>query len=171
MRAPSFNGLRVFLLGLVVAAGACSSSGGNSGADADAFVGTWTFQSGAITPACSLVMLDPIDMTGDVVTMTKTDANHVTMMISGNGVMCDVAFAVDGKTATAAAGQTCAISASGYNAVVNVSSWTMTLSGSNDIGMSMMGTTSVTAMGFTINCAPTATGTMVRSSSDAAQSG
>lgn len=164
MRALSL--IAVFTVGLAMTG--CSSSG--SGPNADAYVGSWTFQSGTIVPMCSTIMLGNIDLTGDAVAITKIDGSHVAMVINGGGVMCDVRFTVDGNSAKADSGQTCAISDSGVNAVVNVSSWTLSLSGSQ-IDMSMSGSTSVTELGITITCAPTSTGTMVRSGSDAAQSG
>ena len=152
------------LCGGLVLAG-CSSSGGSS-ITADEYVGTWTFQSGTIVPNCSGITLGNVDLTGDAVTITKVDTTHIQMVVSGGGVMCDVHFTVNGATAKADSGQTCALSESGYNAVLNVTTWNLSLSGS-DIQMSMSGTASVSI----VSCAPTSTGTMVRSGSDAAQSG
>lgn len=164
MRASLFHSLRLVAAALALTTAACSSSG--SSTNPDSFVGTWSFQWGSIMPMCSGVTLGDIDLTGDTVSITKIDTTHVAMMISGGGVMCDVRFTVDGSKATADSGQTCAISSSGYNAVLDVKSWTMTLAGST-IDMSMSGTASV----LIVSCTPTSTGTMVRSTSDAAQGG
>ncbi len=160
MRATSL----IAVLAAVLTLAGCSSS--SSSINADAYVGTWTFQSGTIVPNCSGITLGNVDLTGDAVSISKVDTSHIQMMISGGGVMCDVHFTVDGGTAKADSGQTCALSESGYNAVLNVTTWTLSLSGT-DIQMSMSGTASVSI----VSCAPTSTGTMVRSTSDAAQSG
>jgi hypothetical protein len=160
MRATSL--IAVLAAGLAVAA--CSSS--STPPNPDAYVGTWTFQSGTIVPNCTGITLGTVDLTGDAVTITKVDTSHIQMMISGGGVMCDVHFTVNGNSATADSGQTCALSESGYNAVLNVTTWTLALSAA-DIQMSMSGTASVSI----VSCVPSSSGTMVRSTSDAAQSG
>lgn len=164
MRAPLL--IAVLTAGLSLAG--CSSSGGGSSITADDYAGSWTFQSGNIMPNCSGITLGTVDLTGDAVTITKIDSSHIQLMISGGGVMCDVRFTVNGSTATTESGQTCALSESGYSAVLNVTTWTLMLSAS-DIQMSMSGTAS--AAGGLVTCAPTSTGTMVRSRGDAGQSG
>ncbi len=167
MRACLFHGFRIAVTVLVLAAAGCSSS---SNSNPDSFVGTWAFQSGAITPNCSLVTLDPVDLTGSIVNITKIDSSHLAMMISGAGATCNVRFVVDGSTAKVDSGQTCDIVDNGIQATVAVSTWTLSLA-SSQIDMSMTGSTSVNYGGFTITCTPGSTGTLVRSSSDAAQSG
>ena len=156
--------LLITLLAAGLIAAGCGSS--SSSANAESYVGTWTFQSGTIVPNCSGITLGNVDLTGDAVTITKIDTSHIQMMVSGGGVMCDVHFTVDGSSAKADAGQTCALAESGYTATLQVSTWILALSGS-EIQMSMSGTASVSI----VSCAPTSTGTMVRSGSDAAQSG
>jgi hypothetical protein len=159
-----------FLLSLgravVVLALATASCGSSSSSNPDSFVGAWTFQSGSIVPNCAGITLSDIDLTGDAVTITKVDSTHVAMVVAATGAMCNVRFTVSGDTATADAGQTCAISDSGYSATLNVSRWTLSMA-SGTITMSMSGTASVSI----ISCAPTSTGTMVRGGSDAAQAG
>ncbi len=59
-------------------------------------------------------MLSDIDLTGDAVAITKVDATHIAMVVAATGAMCNVRFSVDGNTATADSGQTCAISDAGY---------------------------------------------------------
>ncbi|HXJ22634.1 MAG TPA: hypothetical protein VMT03_20620 [Polyangia bacterium] len=151
-------------LAFVLMAG-CSSSndgGGSGGVTADSYVGTWTFQSGSIDPGCPASLNIPaIDLTGEPVTIAKTDSTHISMMIAATDVMCDVVFTVSGSTATAASGQTCAIKASGITANVTVSTWTLMLSDST-INMSMTGTANAI-----VTCDPTSTGTMVKSGGDA----
>jgi hypothetical protein len=160
MRAPL-----LISLALVLMAG-CSSSGnpGSSGPSADSYVGTWTFQSGSINPGCPASLNVPsIDLTSQPVSISKVDSTHIAMMIAATdqSVMCDVNFTVNGSTATAASGQTCAIKASGITATVMVTSWTLTLSGST-IDMSMMGTANAI-----VTCNPTSTGTLTKTGGDA----
>jgi hypothetical protein len=168
MRATLLNSLRITAVALALAGGCSSSGGGSGGVTADNYVGNWTFQSGSIVPNCSGgISVPTIDLTGDTVAITKVDATHVAAMIGGGGgaaapVMCNVTFTVDGSTAKANSGSTCAINDNGIAATVTVTSWTLTLSG-NQIDMSMAGTASVSIL----TCAPTSTGTLTRSSSDA----
>lgn len=167
MRALLSHSLRLLAAALALAAAGCGSS--SSTAATDSFVGTWSFQSGDIVPTCP-VMIANVDLTGDVVTITKIDSSHVSMMITGTGVMCDVRFTVSDTIAKADANQTCAITASGQSAVVAVQSWTLTPATSS-LSMTMSGSTTVSALGVSLTCMPTATGIMVRSSADAATAG
>ena len=163
MRASLFLSLGRAVLVLGLATASCGSS---SSSNPDSFVGAWTFQSGSIVPHCNGIMLGDIDLTGDAVPITKVDATHIAMVVSATGAMCNVRFTVNGNMATADSGQTCALAASGYAATMNVTSWTLSLS-NDTITMSMSGTAAVAI----VTCAPTSTGTMVRSTSDAAQGG
>jgi hypothetical protein len=147
--------LMAFALVLV---GGCSSSGGGGpgGPNADSYAGMWTFQTGSIVPNCNLTASD-IDLTGQPMTITKTDSSHIAVVVNATGATCDVNFTVNGATATVASGQTCMISDNGITATVNVTSWTLTLSGSQ-LSMSMSG--SASAAGGLVTCTPTSTGTL-----------
>jgi hypothetical protein len=165
MRARLLGTVRAAAVAALALAGAaCSSSSG--GGSPDAYVGTWTFASGSIVPNCTGITLGNVDLTGDTVAISKVDATHVAMMVSGGGVTCNVTFVVNGSTATAESGQTCSLTESGYSAVLSVSSWVLTPS-AGKIDMTMSGTASVSI----VSCAPTSTGTMVPASSDAAAAG
>jgi hypothetical protein len=171
MRATLLNSIRVTVVALALAGG-CSSSpdGGGSGITADNYVGTWSFQSGSsIVPNCTGIAINTVDLTGDMVTITKVDSTHIALMIggaaSGGGavpVMCDVTFTVNGSTAKANGGSSCAINDNGTAVTVNITDWTLTLSG-NQLATMMSGTASV----LIVSCTPTSSGTLVRSGSDA----
>ncbi len=163
MRASAIVCLRRAVLVLALAVASCGSS---SSSNPDAFVGNWTFQSGSIVPNCTGIMLGDINLTGDAVPITKVDATHIAMMVSATGAMCNVRFTVNGNTATADSGQTCAMMDGVYAATMSVTSWTLSLS-NDTITMSMSGTAAVAI----VTCAPTSTGTLVRGGSDAAQGG
>ena len=146
-------------LGLAVIASlaACSGSGGGpdgggGGPQTDAFVGTWTYTAGTITPSMCMVVgqaIPPIALTGQSLTITKTDANHISI---DGGTGCVVAFTVTGYTATAASGQTCVVTVSGIAVALNVTSWTLTVSGSSlgsmQSGSAPLGGASCTASGI-----------------------
>jgi hypothetical protein len=168
MRARLSHSLRLVAAALVLAAAGCGSS--SSASNTDSFVGTWSFASGSIVPNCSIAGIPDIDLTGDIVTISKIDEGHVLMSITGTGVMCDVRFAASDTIATADANQTCAITASGQSAVVSVQSWTL-IPGTSSLNMMMSGTSTVSVMGFPLTCMPTSTGVMVRTSADAAAAG
>src|SRR5450631_3376346 len=85
----------------------CGSSGSSS-APADAFAGNWTFDSGSIDATCAGTALAPIELMGDPLTITKVDATHVTVALTGNGLTCDLNFSVSGSTATVTGTPTCA---------------------------------------------------------------
>lgn len=105
--------------------GAAGSSGGSL---ADAFVGTWTFDSGDLTPLnCAIAgsTLPSLALPGRTLVITKVDATHVT---SAFGPSCDVTFAVSGTSGTAAAGQTCGVMLKSGVVSIAVSSWSLSLS-------------------------------------------
>jgi hypothetical protein len=160
MRAPLLK-----LLAVLALAAGCSSSSSPSGPNADSYVGTWTYQSGSIVPNCpSGLNVSNIDLTGQTMTVTKVDSTHVAVMIAATDVMCDVNFTVNGATATANPGQTCAIQANGQSANVSITTWTLTLASSGtQLSTSMSGTATV----LIVTCTPTSTGTLTKSGSDA----
>ncbi|HZL19037.1 MAG TPA: hypothetical protein VFG23_14970 [Polyangia bacterium] len=139
-----------------------SSSGGGNGA---AFVGTWTYISGStLTPSSCMVLgttIPPLDLTGDTVTITAgASASEIDFV---EGTACTIKFTVSGTTATATSDQSCTLPVSGISAVLNVTSWTLTLSGDTLMagfsGSAPIGGTSCTASG---------TGTLAKNTPDAA---
>ena len=147
----------------------CGSSGAGGGSsDPAAFVATWTFTTGAIDPMCTGLgteTLSPFDLTGDTMTITPVDSTHVSTMLTGTGVMCNVTFTVSGQIATAEAGSTCAftvtIGGSSTAVVVDITSWTLTVSG-DSLTMSMAG--SAKPLSGVVSCTPMGTGTATRPS-------
>jgi hypothetical protein len=135
----------VVLAGLALGVTGCDDKGG-----ADKFVGTWTY-AGAINANCIGTPVDPIDLTGETVTITSTDSTHVSVAL---GTLCTVTFNVDGSTATAAAGQTCSFNIPGIGpATVMITKWTLTVSGetvNSDFASSVL------------ICTPSGTGTLTR---------
>ena len=85
--------------------------GGGAGSPADAFVGSWTFDSGSIDFAgtCGGVFLPSIDFTGAVLTITKDDGTHVTATFAATDVSCDIMYTVNPGQGMVKTGQ-CAIS-------------------------------------------------------------
>jgi hypothetical protein len=145
------------LVGVLVL-GACGGGTRGGGADpAAAFAGNWTFQDGSVMPACSGVILGDIALSGDTASVTRIDGGHVAIAISDAQLTCHINFTVSESTATADAGQTCAINVMGTMVPVAITAWTMTLSGSS-ISMSMSGT----ANAFIVSCTPSGTGTLVQ---------
>ena len=154
---------RVCGMALGIWALGCSSSADVGSDPAAAFAGSWTFSTGMIDPMCSGgLSLTPFDLTGDTLTITRGTSTQVMTMLTGTGFMCDVTFNVSGTTATAEANQTCAftVAVGGTSTVVTVdiSSWTLTVSGDN-LTMSMTGSASIPPL-FT--CAPSGMGTATR---------
>jgi len=134
-------------------------AGGSGGAASDAttpFVGSWTFDSGSVTPMCS-VNVAAISLTGSAVAITKIDSSHIKLAFSNSELTCNVDFAVSGATATAESGQTCTITVMGTSATFKVTTWTLMESGST-ISMSVNGT----AMVSIVNCTPAGTATLGR---------
>jgi hypothetical protein len=145
-------------LTLLVLFAACDSDnlggpdGGGGGAPrTDAFVGTWRYDSGTLTPNMCMVVgmaIPPISLTGEMITITKTDANHINV---NAGAGCDIVFTVSGSVATAGPGNSCAVAVMGIPVTLNISSWTLTLSGSAltsaESGSAPLGGSSCTASG------------------------
>jgi hypothetical protein len=128
-----------------------SGGGGGSGASdpTAAFVGGWKFDSGTVTPACTGASVPAITLTGNAVSITKIDAGHINLSFSNSELACNVDFAVSGVTATAESAQTCTITVMGVSATFDVTTWTLTESGST-ITMAVSGTAKVA----TVSCKP-----------------
>lgn len=126
--------------------------GGAGGAPrTDEFVGTWRYDSGTLMPNMCMVLgtaIPPIPLTGETITITKTDANHINV---NAGAGCDVAFTVSGAVATAGPGNSCAVTVMNIPVTLNISSWTLTLAGSAltsaESGSAPLGGSSCTASG------------------------
>lgn len=120
---------RSLLVASLLLLGCGSSSGGGNGAP---FVGTWTYSSGStLTPSNCTVLgktIGPLDLSGASVTITAgASASEIDLV---EGTACTIKFSVSGTTATAASGQSCTLPVGGgISAMLNVSSWTLTLSG------------------------------------------
>ena len=135
----------VALAGLSVGVAGCDDKGG-----ADKFVGMWTY-AGAINPNCIGTPVDPIDLTGETVTITSTDSTHVSVAL---GTLCTVNFNVDGSTATAAPNQMCSFNIPGIGpASVTITKWTLTVSGE---------TVNSDFASTVLICTPSGTGTLTR---------
>lgn len=138
----------------------CGSSS-TTGDPAAAFAGAWTFGSGTLQPMCTPLTIAPFDLTGDTMTIVRVDPTHVSTMLTGSGVMCDVNFTVAGSTATAVSGQTCVVTvASGTTTIpvtININTWTLNVTG-DTLSMSMAGS----ATASILTCAPTADGNATR---------
>jgi len=140
-------GLLGLVVGLAIGVASCSDKTG-----ADKFVGSWTY-AGAINPNCGDAA--PIDLTGEMVTITASDSSHITMQL---GTLCTVKFDVDGTMATAQAGQTCRFDIPGYGPVdASIKTWTLMVSGD---------TITSDFSGSVLICLPSGTGTLTRVSTD-----
>jgi len=133
-------------------------TGGGTGTDPSAtFVGSWTFDSGSVTPMCTGVTVAAISLTGNAVTITEIDASHINFAFSNSELSCSVDFTVSGTTATAEAAQTCTITVMGVSTTFKVTAWTLMESGGT-IAMSVNGTAKVSV----VNCTPSGTGMLSR---------
>ena len=142
--------VRFTAMSLLIGAVAGCSSGTKTGADK--FVGTWTY-AGAIDANCNGLAVNPIDLTGDSVTITEIDQSHINVAL---GTLCTVKFDVDGSTATAQSGQKCMFDLGGTfgQQSVTITKWTLTSTGADAVTSDFSGTVLV--------CAPTGTGTLTR---------
>jgi hypothetical protein len=146
------------LAALFVLLAACDSDnlggadgGGGGTPRTDEFVGTWRYDSGTLMPNMCMVLgtvIPPIPLTGETITITKTDATHINV---NAGAGCDVAFTVSGGVATAGPGNSCAVTVMNIPVTLNITSWTLTLAGSAlnsaESGSAPLGGSSCTASG------------------------
>jgi hypothetical protein len=144
----------------------CGSSGNGTG-NGSAFVGSWTYTNGTLTPSsCSILgtTIPPLDLTGETVVITAGASPSQIDFVEGTA--CTIKFNVSGTTATAAAGQSCTLPVDGLSAQLNVSSWTLMLSGetlaAGFSGSAPIGGTSCTASG---------SGSLAKAASDASTGG
>jgi hypothetical protein len=142
--------LKGLLVSSVLLLGCGSSSGGGNGAP---FIGSWTYATDStLTPSNCTVLgqtIPPLDLSGETISITAgASASQIDFV---EGTACTIKFTVSGTTATAAADQSCTLPVSGISAVLNVSSWTLTLSGdtltAGFSGSAPIGGTSCTASG------------------------
>jgi hypothetical protein len=139
--------------GLAIGVVSCSDKTGS-----DKFVGSWTY-SGAIDPTCTGVTAAPVDLTGETVVITASDSSHISVAL---GTICNVTFEVDGMTATASSGQTCAFDVPSIGSVTaSITKWTLIVSG-DTIASAITSTALI--------CTPSGTGTLTRQSTDAGAS-
>lgn len=150
----------IALVAGVLLLGCGSSSGGGNAAP---FVGMWTYSSGTLTPmSCSILgMTIPAqDLTGNTVTISMgADSSHLQFSA---GTACTINFSVSGMVATAASGQPCTFTVQGVAAQINVTSWTMTITG-DTISTSFSGSAPIGGA----SCTASGSGTLQRNASDA----
>ena len=143
------------LLGLALAfVGACGGVAvvGHGADAARNFVGTWTFESGMLTPACPMIMPPPFSLVGLSVRIAEVDDKTIT--VQAGSARCSVTFAVDGNVARALPDQHCELDTGALLGVQNiaVTSWTLTRAGER--------ITSTTS-GAVVICAATGSGVLV----------
>jgi len=151
---------------LLVAVGAlllsCGSSSPTTG-NAAAYVGTWTYSNGTLTPMnCSFLgqPIPQLDLTGDTVTISQgSDSAHIQFV---QGTACTIKFTVNGTVATAESGQSCTITIDSIPAEIKISSWTLTLS-----GQTLAASFSGTAAAGGSSCTASGTGNLTHDGSDA----
>ncbi|HEY4186883.1 MAG TPA: hypothetical protein VGP07_17540 [Polyangia bacterium] len=136
------------------AAGGGGAGGATTSDPAEALAGTWIFQAGSLQPMCN-VAVATLDLTGDLLTITRLDATHVNVTSTG-GIACNASFTVTGAKATVEAGQTCSATIMGNRVTVDVTGWTVELSGST-LSTALTGT--ITSP---VTCTPMGTGTLGR---------
>jgi hypothetical protein len=146
----------------------CGSSSPSGGGNAAAYVGTWTYGTGStLTPMNCMVLgttIPALDLTGDTVTIGMgSDSSQV---VFNEGTACSIKFTVNGTTATAGADQSCTIPVDGVSAVINISSWTLTLSGET-LAASFSGSAPIGGA----SCTASGTGSLTKNATDAAASG
>jgi hypothetical protein len=105
---------------------------------------------------CTGITVANVDLTGVPMTLTMVDSSHVHLMTT-MGITCDITFAVSGSTATATAGQSCMLMVGTAAVSVDVTQWTLTLSG-DTLTSTLNGTATVSI----VSCTPTSTGTAAR---------
>ncbi len=115
-----------FALALTVIS-ACGG-GGVSGDQASKFAGSWTFQSGMLTPNCGAGFnVPPFMLTGLPLVLTRVDDSTIKVVAGSAG--CDLTFKVVGAVATATSGQMCTLDTGMPLGVqtITITSWTLTL--------------------------------------------
>jgi len=153
--------LKGLLVSSVLLLGCGSSSGGGNGAP---FIGSWTYAPGStLTPSNCMVLgqtIPPLDLSGETITITAgASASQIDFV---EGTACTIKFTVSGTTATAASGQSCTLPVSGISAVLNVSSWTLALSGDT-----LMAGFSGSAPIGGASCTASGTGSLAKNTPDA----
>jgi hypothetical protein len=91
---------------------------------ADAFAGSWTFDSGAINLNCSIGASSQINLTGTM-TVTKVDDTDVSATFAVPSATCNIGFSVTGATAAISANQTCTVFNGGTPEIFTITTGTL----------------------------------------------
>jgi hypothetical protein len=147
-------------VGISAAAAVFALGCGASTSPADAFVGTWTFDSGVINMDCTYGVGPQIQLIGSTMTIAKIDATDVAATFAVAAASCDVDFTVSGRTATVQAGQTCAISDGVISGTVEINSGSLFFS-SGHLVLGLLGDFSISQYSGTYFpvCTPGVSGT------------
>ena len=137
-----------------LAASSCSSSSSSN----DKFIGTWTFDSGMVTPDSGCLGVAASSLVGQTLTLAKGNSSDLVSTLQSQFGTCSLQLTVMGAVASANPGQSCmfTVPVAGQSLTVtfNVTSWTVTTTD----GTTM--TTSAAAMGtgLAANCSITLSG-------------
>jgi hypothetical protein len=147
----------VLLLACGLLAGACSTSTNS----ADKFVGTWTFDSGTVTPT-NCQGLGPVSLVGETLTLAKGTGSDLMSTFQSSFGTCALNLTVSGNAADADAGQTCMfnvpVAGTTLTFTFNVTSWTVTTTN----GMAMTTNATAAGTGLAAGCSIALTGSATK---------
>jgi hypothetical protein len=150
----------------VVAALALGAGCGGKSEEKSKFIGSWTVSSGSLTGTCTNLGSFTQPLTGEPFTVDKGTTSDLVVTLNG----CMVNFDLDGHSASATsasaqAGQSCNFAVPGFGGVVvSIGTWTLQLSNSDTIAMTMSGSALT-------NCPVSGSGTATRAAPDAGAGG
>jgi hypothetical protein len=153
--------VRATLILALTGVSACGG-GGVGGDQASKFAGSWTFQSGVLTPDCGAgLTVPPFMLTGLPLVLTKVDDSTIQVVAGSAG--CTLTFKVAGAVASATSGQMCTLETGSLGQqTVTVTSWKLTLADeriTTDISASVMASI--------LTCTATGSGVLVPGTPDA----
>ena len=145
-----------------LAAGSCStSSSGN-----DKFIGTWTFDTGTITPT-NCQGITPISLVGETLMLAKGTSSDLVSTLQSSFGTCTLNLTVSGTVASADAGQSCMftvpVAGTPLSFTFNVSSWTVTTTD----GVAMTTSAAAAGTGLATGCTISLTGAATKHAADA----
>ena len=153
--------MAVLLLACGLLAGACSTSTSST----DKFVGTWTFDSGTITPT-NCQGLGPISLVGETLTLAKGTGSDLVSTLQSSFGTCTLNLTVSGNVADANAGQSCMfnvpVGGTTLTFTFNITSWSVTTTD----GVAMTTNATAAGTGLAAACSIALTGAATKHAAD-----
>lgn len=138
--------------------GGGGGSGGGDGINAEAFIGTWRYQTGSVVTTCPGSPEVSVATTGGIESISRGTRADLALPLDG----CSLHLDVSGNVAQAIAPATCTVETSVATVTVTINTYSLTLNDNDTLTEVASGTTRVASGAQTINCSAAISGLLER---------